>query len=126
MNKIGQFFEFSHRQLVALAILTGSSLLISGYLLIKTYTTPPHQTTSIPVLLGDSDNRLLGYFILDPNSSPADSLELLPGIGRVLADRIVAYRIDHEFEKEVDITDVKGIGPKLFERIRPYLRIRRQ
>lgn len=126
MGKIGEFFEFSRRQLIALAILTSGSLLASGYLFVKTFTTPARVSKSLPVFLGDKDSRLLGFFILDPNSSPADSLELLPGIGRVLADRIVAYRQDHVFKKEVDITDVKGIGPKVFERIRPYLRIQRQ
>ena len=72
------------------------------------------------------DQQYTGVFLLDPNTAPVDSLELLPGIGRVLADRIVEYRQHHQFAREVDLTEVKGIGPKMFERLRPYLRISRR
>jgi len=74
---------------------------------------------------GDADQQFIGVFVVDPNSSPVDSLELLPGIGPVLADRIVSYRQNQPFETEIDITEVKGIGPKLYERIKPYLKVRR-
>ena len=50
-------------------------------------------------------------------------MELLPGIGRVLADRIVDYRQRRRFERPVDLTEVKGIGAKLLEQLRPYIRI---
>jgi len=126
LEKINEFFEFSRGQLTALAILALASLVSGGYLVVRAYTTPARESTPLPVFLGDSDSRLVGYFQVDPNSSPADSLELLPGIGKVLADRIVAYRQKNRFEAEVDITEVRGIGPKLFERLRPYLRIARQ
>jgi competence protein ComEA len=78
----------------------------------------------MPVFLGEEE-KFTGIFLLDPNTSPADSLELLPGIGRTLADRIIEYRQIKRFDEEIDITEVKGIGPKLYERIKPYLRIRR-
>ena len=76
------------------------------------------------MFLADEDRKFTGVFQLDPNYAPADSLELIPGIGPVLADRIVAYRQHYRFETEIDITNVNGIGPKKFERIRAYLKVR--
>ncbi len=62
-----------------------------------------------------------GLFQLDPNTAPADSLELLNGIGPTLAQRIVAYRQDHRFEQIEDLEQVSGIGSGLVLRLRPYL-----
>jgi DNA uptake protein ComE-like DNA-binding protein len=123
--RLKEFFDFSKVQLrflLALALLAG---LLSVSLLVRAYTVEASQGVDLPVILGDPDRKLTGTFVLDPNTAPVDSLELLPGIGKVLADRIVEYRQHHSFEREVDITDVHGIGPKLYERIQPYLCIKR-
>jgi len=125
MSKISSFFEFSPRQLRALTLFSVIAFLMGGYLLVRSFAVPTRHSPPFPVLLSDGDMRFTGLFQVDPNNAPADSLELLPGIGPVLADRIVAYRQHHRFEREVDITDVKGIGPKVYERLRPYLKIRR-
>jgi len=117
------FFDFSSLQLRFLVVLCASALLMGVYLLVRSYSTPTSESISMPVFLGDTDRKFTGSFVLDPNTAPADSLELLPGIGPVLADRVVAYRQHRRFETEVDTTDVKGIGPKLFERLRPYLKV---
>lgn len=124
LSKLADLFDFSHGQIRAMAILTASALLLTGYLLIRSYAMPTPQAVSLPVILGEEE-KFTGIFLVDPNTSPADSLELLPGIGRVLADRIVDYRQTKRFEEEIDITEVKGIGPRLYERIKPYLRIKR-
>jgi competence protein ComEA len=58
------------------------------------------------------------------NLSPADSLRLLPGIGPVLAEQIVAFRDSAgPFEKPEDIIKVKGIGNRMYEKIRPYVEV---
>jgi len=126
MSKLADFFEFSTGQLRFLAVLSGSALVMAVFLLIRSLVIPAPDAVSLPVFLGDEDRQYAGTFILDPNSAPVDSLELLPGIGRVLADRIVEYRQHHRFERPVDLTEVKGIGPKLLENLRPYIRINRQ
>jgi len=60
---------------------------------------------------------------LDPNTSPADSLELLPGIGPALAARIVAERAaGGPFQGAADLERVRGIGPRLAARLAPHLR----
>lgn len=93
------------------------------YLFVRSYALPSDESPSFEIFVGDEGRKLTGIFVLDPNTAPADSQELLPGIGRVLADRIVEYRQHHRFEKAIDITEVKGIGPKTFERLRPYLKV---
>jgi competence protein ComEA len=58
------------------------------------------------------------------NVNAADALELctLPGVGPVIARRIVEYRKNHPpFEKAEDLTAVEGIGPATVEKLRPYV-----
>lgn len=53
------------------------------------------------------------------NAATAADLDALPGIGPVLAERIVAWRADHGPYPSVDALDaVSGIGAKLLENIR--------
>ena len=123
---MNRFFDFSPRQLKFLAALSATALVMGGYLLIRSFAHPPDNSPSLKVFIGEDEQVFTGIFVLDPNTAPADSLELLPGIGPVLADRIVEYRQRKRFERGVDITEVKGIGPKMYERLRPYLRIKRR
>jgi competence ComEA-like helix-hairpin-helix protein len=56
---------------------------------------------------------------LELNRADAGALRALPGIGPVLAERIVAHRSRHgPFETLDDLRAVRGIGPRLIERIR--------
>jgi len=58
------------------------------------------------------------------NSSGAAQLQELPGIGPVLAARIVAYREAHgPFRSADELLGVRGIGPRLLERIRPRIEL---
>ena len=62
---------------------------------------------------------------LDVNTATAADLESLPGIGPVLAGRIVEHRRTHgRFERLEDLLEVEGVGPRLLERLRPLLRVR--
>lgn len=48
---------------------------------------------------------------LDINAAGEEELTALPGIGPVLARRIVEYRAEHgPFASVEDLTDVSGIG----------------
>jgi len=123
---MNRYFDFTSRQLRFAAILSLTAIAMAFYLLVRSLSTPDLEASPFEVFVGDPDRQFTGIFVLDPNTAPADSLELLPGIGPVLADRIVKHRQQGYFEKEVDITDVKGIGPKLYERLRPYLRVNRR
>jgi len=59
---------------------------------------------------------------MDLNRAGAADLEALPGIGPVLAGRIIAYREAHgPFKTIDDLQQVSGIGPKKLAQVRPYL-----
>lgn len=61
---------------------------------------------------------------LDVNSATAADLELLPGIGPALAQRIVDDRArSGPFRTVEDLDRVRGIGPRTVERLRPFVRI---
>jgi competence ComEA-like helix-hairpin-helix protein len=122
---MNNYIDFTPKQTKFLALLTLTALIMAGYLFVRSFTTPTMDSPNLQVFIGESEPVFTGVFIVDLNTSPADSLELLPGIGKVLADRIVAYREHHRFEREVDITEVEGIGPKTFEKLKPYLRIQK-
>ncbi len=52
------------------------------------------------------------------NTAGANDLQTLPGIGGVLAERIIEYRNIHgDFAEIYDITNVSGIGEATFEKI---------
>jgi competence protein ComEA len=64
--------------------------------------------------------------VLDINGAPADSLELIPGIGPVLAERIIAFRREHgPFAAVESLEQVRGFGPAAVEKIKPYLMVAR-
>lgn len=54
---------------------------------------------------------------LDINAVSVTELEALPGIGPTLAERIIAAR---PFKSADELRNVKGIGDKTFEKIRPF------
>ena len=65
--------------------------------------TVPEETVSFPVNI---------------NTADADTLTALPGIGQVLAKRILAYRQQNgSFRAVEEITNVEGIGEKKAEAI---------
>ena len=61
---------------------------------------------------------------IDVNRASAEDLAKLPGIGPELARRIVAYRTKHgPFHRVEDLLIIRGIGPKKWKALRPYLRV---
>ncbi|TFB12087.1 helix-hairpin-helix domain-containing protein [Candidatus Marinimicrobia bacterium MT.SAG.3] len=56
------------------------------------------------------------------NKAPIDGLTLLPGIGQIIAERIISRRNSIDSFKSVDeLLKVKGIGKIKLNKIRPYI-----
>lgn len=60
--------------------------------------------------------------LIDINSAEWPELTLLPKISETMARRIVEHRTQHgSFDSLDSVQQVKGIGPRTFSRIEPYL-----
>lgn len=56
------------------------------------------------------------------NNASIEDLIKLPGIGRVIANRIIDYReINHSFKYLEELKNVKGIGEKKYEEIKDQI-----
>ncbi|MCK4460728.1 MAG: helix-hairpin-helix domain-containing protein [candidate division Zixibacteria bacterium] len=120
---ISRLFDFTPKQLAFVALLCATSLLMGSYLFIRTYAWPTDDAPRLSVKVSTDAAGFRGTFILDPNLAPADSLELLPGIGPALADSIVKYRVIQSFNIIEDLVRVPGIGPKTLDKMKPYLKV---
>ncbi len=58
------------------------------------------------------------------NTATLSQLDSLPGIGPAIAQRILAWRQEHQrFSRVEELREVSGIGPKLMERLRPLVTV---
>jgi competence protein ComEA len=61
---------------------------------------------------------------IDLNSADAAALETVPGIGKSLSARIVAFREKNgPFQSVDDLLKVQGVGEKSIQKLRPYLTV---
>ncbi|KAB8196094.1 ComEA family DNA-binding protein [Nonomuraea phyllanthi] len=62
--------------------------------------------------------------VLDLNSATTDQLEQLPGVGEVLAGRIVEFRTSHGgFTAIEQLREVSGIGPRKYDELKAKVRV---
>ena len=60
--------------------------------------------------------------LLNINTASAEELQTLPNIGVQMAQRIVDYRTQHGKFASIDVLqNVKGIGAKTLEKLRPFV-----
>ncbi len=76
------------------------------------------------VVYGDGSSGSFSSGKIPINTATEKELETIPGIGPVLASRIVEYRREHgPFASYEDLLNVKGIGEKILEKIKPYIEV---
>lgn len=75
-----------------------------------------------------STNASVEYLKANPvdlNKATQAQLEVLPGVGPKMAERILAYRAENGGFKSLDeLDDVKGIGEKTLETLKPLVKVR--
>ena len=60
---------------------------------------------------------------VDINSASADELARLPGVGPAKAKAIIEHRSEDPFRTPEDLRKVKGIGDKLYERLKDQIMV---
>lgn len=71
-----------------------------------------------------TDENIQEVLIININTATKDDLISLPYIGGVKAQAIIDYRTTNgPFKTIEDIVNVKGIGPKTLEKLRPYITV---
>lgn len=65
----------------------------------------------------------LAQDLIDINTATAQELTSLPGIGPVIAGKIVEYREAKPFDTVEEVLEVKGIGPAKFEAIKDRITV---
>ena len=91
--------------------------------------TPPTLAPAPPapvprVLKSPEVSRAAAASKLDINRASLEELQRLPGVGGVLAHRVIERRRSAGLYRKIeDLQEVKGIGAKRFERLRPLVMI---
>lgn len=78
--------------------------------------------------LDEKDEADAGRIESDPqislNRASQEYLERLPGVGPVIAGRIVEYRKEYgDFQSIEELVKVKGVGLKTLEKLKPYVKL---
>lgn len=72
------------------------------------------------------NKKELPSHLVDINQASKSRLMELPGIGEKTADIIIQYRKIDTFRRIEDIQNVKGIGPKKFEKMKPFITVKKK
>lgn len=128
-----QFLNFTPQEIRALIFLLTALLVGSGITLYKR--THPQFAPELvmeksplssvhSLQTGDTLNEGQVKKKINLNHATSSELELLPGLGPKLSQRIVEYRrTNGEFRKLEDLMKVPGIGPKTWEQIKEYITV---
>lgn len=61
---------------------------------------------------------------IDINAATSEQLQLIPGVGASIAQRIIDYRTENgNFKVIEEIMNVSGIGEKKFAQMKPYIKV---
>lgn len=82
------------------------------------------QPSPIKVVQARYSTTAAQPLMINVNTADKEELIRLPGVGEVIAERIMEYREEHgDFKAVEDLLNVKGIGEKTLEELKPYITI---
>ncbi len=106
------------KELIVLIFLS-TALLLGAVINSIKYFRQKKRLNSMPISIEYSDTTVAADTLIDINQATIEHLEALPGIGPVLAQRIIDYRKRRGGFKTIDdLRAVPGIGPKRFDAIK--------
>lgn len=80
---------------------------------------------AVRTVSGDGIALVEGAVRIDVNTAGAELLMELPGVGEVMAQRIIDHRTQNgPFSGAQDLLDVRGIGPSTLEKFLPLISLR--
>ena len=112
------FDAFFHPERVAASSATTDGAVSTPAPILKPAMAPSLLPSSLTATPAPPSSSVAGGK-LDVNAASSAELLAIPGIGPVLAQRIVDGR---PYQSADDLINVKGIGPKIYERIRQHFR----
>ena len=90
----------------------------------NTVTPPLNTQVSTAGTIASTQTSSVPVFPININTATAEELDMLPGIGPILAQRIVSYRREFGlFTCVEDLLNVNGIGEKILAKIREYITV---
>ncbi|ROS31060.1 competence protein ComEA [Cellulomonas sp. PhB150] len=98
-------------------------VLVDGEQIVVPRTGESPAPTAAPPPSTDGQPGVAGGGLVDLNTADVAALDALPGIGPVLAQRIVDHRADHPFASVDQLEDVPGIGPALMASLGDLVRV---
>ena len=93
--------------------------LMAGFFIGRNSVSSPIQVSKVPTA-----SSAVSYEKVNINTATKEQLQTLPGIGEVLAQRILEYRQIHgPFGQISDLTLVEGIGLDRFTLLQDYITV---
>jgi len=119
---MNRYFGFSPAQKQTLIVLAAMAVLAGAVkLTVDSFQKPPLPVGDWKVVTLDAYRPPL---VVNLNTAPVDSLELIPGIGPAFARKIVDYRQRHGPFRAIDsLVNIPGVGDAKLGQWRPYLTI---